>query len=257
MEKITKLHIVCGLALAAVGGILRIFYMMFLPTFMIIAGVAWTLYGAVGAFAERGVRLAVWLRFAYRIGLVCVAVSFVIIQGVIILNDDTDARGDEKYIIALGAGLYGDVPSMVMQSRMDALEEYMKDNPQAIAIVTGGQGDIETITEAEAFRRSLEDAGIPASRIIIEDKALNTAQNLEYSARIIKEREGSLDVSCAVLTNEFHLWRGKCLAKSVGLDATGIAVKSPRLDLLLQYHLREYFSVVKMLIGLGGWDFSF
>lgn len=258
MKKLTKLHIACGLALAAVGGILRIFYMMFMPTFMIIAGAAWALYGALSYFAERGVRAAVWLRWAYRAGLVCVIISFVAIQSVIIYNNNTDARGDEEYIIALGAGLYGDVPSMVMASRMDALEQYMAEHPQAVAIVTGGQGEIETISEAEAFRRGLEDAGIDASRIIIEDKALNTTQNLEYSAQIIKEREGSLErVSCAVLTNEFHLWRGKMLARSVGIDATGIAVRSPRIDLLLQYHLREYFSVVKMLIGLGGWDFSF
>lgn len=257
MKKIPKLHIICGLALLAIGGILRIFYMMFMPTFMIIAGGAWAVYGAISHFAECGVRACVWLRWVCRAGLLCIAVSFVIVQGIIITNGYTDASGDEEYIIALGAGLYGDVPSMVLASRIDALEEYMEEHPQAVAIVTGGQGEIETITEAEAFRRHLTKAGISKSRIIIEDKALNTAQNMEYSAAIIEEREGTLDVSCAVLTNEFHLWRSKKLAKGVGLEVTGIAVGSPRIDLRLQYHLREYFSVVKMLIGLGSWDFSF
>jgi len=252
MKKLPEINIGMGAATVLAGAVLRIFYMMFMPKFMMLFGVAWAMYGVVSLLAERGRKWARCVRWLFRIGIGCVLISFIAVQFVIFSNDNTDATGDEEYIIALGAGLYGDVPSPVLSSRMQALEEYMKEHPDALAIVSGGMGDIETITEAEAFRRYLTSHGIDEARIIIEDRAMNTAQNLIYSAEIIREREGSLGgITCAVLTNEFHLWRGKEYARRAGLSATGIAVKTPRWYLAVQYYLREYFSVIKMVMGIG------
>ena len=240
-----NVHTLCGAAAAVLGAaMLALGYRMFLPKFMIAAGLAWIVYGVLCEFKVRG---SAWARHMVRlcnIGLVLALVSFIAVQCVIFSDYTTDARYDEEYVIALGAGLHGERPSLAMQSRIDALVDYMNKNPDATAILCGGMGSGETITEAEAFRRALIDAGIPRARMIKEDTSENTAENLENAAAIIR-RDGT---AVAVVTNDFHLWRGKLLARRAGLDPTGVCAPTPRIDLTIQYHLREYFSIIKALI---------
>ena len=51
----------------------------------------------------------------------------------------------------LGAGLKGDTPSLALERRLEKAAEYMNKNGNAIAIVSGGQGKGETISEAQAM----------------------------------------------------------------------------------------------------------
>ena len=51
----------------------------------------------------------------------------------------------------LGAGLKGDTPSLALERRLEKAAEYMNKNGNAIAIVSGGQGKGETISEAKAM----------------------------------------------------------------------------------------------------------
>jgi hypothetical protein len=59
------------------------------------------------------------------------------------------------YIIILGARVKGEIPSLALQYRIDSAANYMKKNQETIAIVSGGQGPGEDITEAEATKRGL------------------------------------------------------------------------------------------------------
>ncbi len=249
-NKISMFHLCVGAVLLAAGVVLRIIFCMFMPMFIIWVGTAWLIYGAICFASEKKLKWAIWIKKGYHIGLLLVAITFVIIEGYILINDNTTATYSEKYVIALGSGLYGDVPSAPMASRMAGVEEYMLRNPEAIAIVCGAQGKTETITEAEAFRRGLAERGIPSHRIIMEDESYNTAQNLENAVEIIKEREGGLDVECAVLTNDFHLWRSIFYAKKFGLDATGVSIPTPGIYINIECRLRECFSAIKALCGL-------
>lgn len=246
----SAIHLCIGVVLIVVGTVLRSIFPMFMPLFIIMLGTAWLVYGIIHLGAARKIKWVQWLKKIYHIGLLLLAISFVIIEGYILLNDDTTATYNEKYVIALGAGLIGDVPSDAMASRMAGVEEYMLRNPRAIAIVCGAQGKTETITEAEAFRRGLEKRGIPPQRIIMEDESCNTSQNLANAIEIIKEREGTLDVDCAVLTNDFHLWRGLFYGRKYGLDAKGVSIPTPGIYVNIECRLREYFSAIKAWCGL-------
>ena len=64
-------------------------------------------------------------------------------------------RHTEKIIIVLGAGLKGDTPSLALERRLEKAAEYMNKNGNAIAIVSGGQGKGETISEAQAMENYL------------------------------------------------------------------------------------------------------
>lgn len=214
-----------------------------------LAGLALAGYGVLNACVNRAVfpRAAMVLRRVVHVLVILGAVSFVIIQGVIFSGCETDATYHERYALVLGAGLDGETPSLSMQSRTDAAIEYWKRNPSVTFIACGGQGSMETITEAEAIIRALTRAGVPAAQIIREDRSTNTDENIRYAAQLLETVGQEKDA--VVITNEFHLWRGKFIARRNGFHATGYAAKTPLWWLRVQFHLREYFSCIKALAG--------
>ena len=116
-------------------------------------------------------------------------IVLVIYSGIIcVVGKSDNATYREDYIIVLGAGLKGDTPSLALERRLEKAAEYMNKNGNAIAIVSGGQGKGETISEAQAMENYLLNHGIREDRIIKEDNSTSTYENFEYSSRICHKR---------------------------------------------------------------------
>ena len=115
----------------------------------------------------------------------------------------------------------------------------------ASAVVSGGQGPGETMTEGEAMSVWLEAKGIDPSRIIVEDKATSTnrGRNLEFSFELIRAAGGEPDGNCAIVTSEYHLCRAKMMAADLGVEAWGVAGHTTWPTLMLNYFIREAFAV--------------
>jgi uncharacterized SAM-binding protein YcdF (DUF218 family) len=144
------------------------------------------------------------------------------------------------YIIILGARVKGEIPSLALQYRIDAAANYMKKNKETIAIASGGQGPGEDITEAEAIKRGLLKHGVDGNRIILEDKSTDTVENITFSKKLIPDHlETGLIVS-----NDFHLYRAKSIAKDQGLSLQGIPAETPTIAIPKSY-LREYLAITK------------
>ncbi|WP_422485431.1 YdcF family protein [Gudongella sp. DL1XJH-153] len=173
-------------------------------------------------------------------------ISFVLIEGIILLEGREADAPQVDYVIVLGARLYGDVPSPALAERLKAAEDYLIENESTKVVVTGGQGTDETIPEAQAMRKYLVENGIDENRIIVEDRATSTYENMKYSKELIEE-ETDEPVTVLVITNEHHIFRAKFLAKRQGMEAYGLPAKIPP-SILLQSYIREYFAVVKSLI---------
>lgn len=153
------------------------------------------------------------------------------------------------WVVVLGAGLHGDRPSETLRLRIETAAVYLRANPEARAVVTGGMGAGESITEAEAMAACLETAGVDAGRILLEDRATSTAENLRNS-RAVLEAAGALAQprpSLAVVTSGFHLFRVRLLARRTGLSLVPVAAPTPWY-LLPNACLREYLAVVKSLL---------
>ena len=174
-------------------------------------------------------------------------VSFILIEGLIIINGNTKNIGDVDYMIILGARLYGDVPSPALAERLKVAEEYLKSNTDIKVIVSGGQGLDEYIPEAEAMEIYLLERGIDKNRIIIEDKSTSTFENIRNSLSIIEEIDDIESPSVLLVTNKFHVFRSKLLANRLGVKAYGLPAEVPPTILIPQY-IREYFAVVKSFI---------
>ena len=82
-------------------------------------------------------------------------------------------------LIILGSRVDGDTPREDLRARIDAAAEYLKKYPSCIAIGTGGNFRAEqTVSEAQAIKNGLVADGIEPSRVLLEDKARTTDENL-------------------------------------------------------------------------------
>ena len=147
---------------------------------------------------------------------------------------------DETTVIVLGCRVKGSVPSKALVKRCRAAAEYMKENKKAVAILSGGQGDDEDISEAECMYRLITSYGIDKERLVKEEKSTSTYENMLYTKQIID----TLDISenIAVATSEYHLLRAKMYAQKVGLSPYSLPAKSIPI-LRVPYFTREVFGI--------------
>lgn len=181
--------------------------------------------------------------------LVCAGlILFAVIEVIVVGGSRTDKNPQAPYLIVLGAGVNGDEPSLSLLYRLEAAKKYLNDYPESKAIVSGGQGAGENISEAECMRRWLRDNGVSHERIIMEDKSTSTYENLRNSLEIINERGDDPSAKIAVLSQEYHLFRAKFYARELGADTVGIAASTGNKVMMVSYTMREAFAVAYMWI---------
>lgn len=175
-------------------------------------------------------------------------ISFVWIEALIFRGSKGNPTDDADLLVVLGAGLNGMVPSAVLTSRLKVTYDYMIDHPESIAILTGSQGDNELRTEASAMAEYLEKSGIDPNRLILEEEAHNTAQNIKYSVALMEQLD-LVDSTVMVVSNEFHLYRAERIFERYDMDVYSLPAPTPKIGLIpINSYTREYCSVVVMYI---------
>ncbi|MFD6441517.1 YdcF family protein [Peribacillus sp. NPDC060186] len=174
------------------------------------------------------------------IGVVALLVYFGVLHMKIQESSHQSIPEDASYLIVLGARVKGSVPSLSLQYRIDKAADYLKANKNTVAIVSGGKGPGEDISEAQAMQQELINQGIEGERIIMEDKSTTTIENIAYSKELIPDPTAR----GLIVTNDFHIYRAVEMAKSEGLDMTGIPAKTPKVVLIKSY-IREYLAITK------------
>lgn len=168
-------------------------------------------------------------------------------QAFIVSNYKTTHNEKSSYLLVLGARVYGTEISLSLKSRLDKALEYVQVYPDCKIIVSGGQGYGEDIAEAYAMKEYLVSKGIDSSRIITEDKAKSTYENFKFASQILRQIDVPKDEKITVVTNDFHIFRSKLIAKRQHMNCVFIAAPTP-LKVLVQNHVRESFAIIKSLL---------
>ena len=164
-----------------------------------------------------------WL-FVRRFVLICYGLGclFLLFLGSLMLRAiDRGEHGDYDALIVLGAAVHGDRVTWVLSNRLDTACDYAAGHPDAVLVVSGGQGDGESVTEASAMAKYLAAKGIDPGRILLEDRAESTAENFAFSKAVIDEKLGP-DASIGFVTTRFHVYRASRVARKGGIAARGL-----------------------------------
>ncbi|MBC5996239.1 YdcF family protein [Romboutsia ilealis] len=184
-------------------------------------------------------------------------ISMILIESIIIINMNhlKEAKDIEKLdnVIVLGAGLDGYSVGKTLKSRLDKAIEYYKLNEDVNIIVSGGQGEDELISEAEAMNRYLIENGVNKEQIIKEDKATTTLENILYSKEILKKLNYE-DKKVLIVTNEFHITRAMVIANILGVKNEGLSSETP-LKIRVNYLIREYPTMVIDILRTSYYSF--
>lgn len=171
-----------------------------------------------------------------------VLISFIAIYGT---YDNSDYNEDA--VIVLGGGIRDGKVSMPLKLRLDKAIEYHHKNSDALIVVTGGQGFQETVTEAYAMERYLVQNGIDKKKIIKEEKATSTFENMKFTKEILDSCFAN-DYTVCVITNKFHIFRGTTIAKNRGFQNVTHIHAGLQWYNILPCYLRESLAIIKMLI---------
>lgn len=155
------------------------------------------------------------------------------------------------YMVVLGAKVRPDGPSISLWDRIYKAYDYMVEHPDVIAIVSGGQGDDEVMSEAESMYLNLVAMGISPDRVWMEDQATSTDENMRFSLDIVQQKTGQRPEKLAILSSEYHLFRASLMAKKLGLGFVGVPARTSRVSQLINHGMREVAGVWHFI--LLGW----
>lgn len=149
----------------------------------------------------------------------------------------------EDAIIVLGCRVRGTEPSKSLQNRLDRAVAYHRANPTALIIVSGGKGDDEDCSEAEAMSAYLQQHGVPASSIVPEDRSTSTAENFRFSKPLLDARFEH-PYTVAFITNDYHILRASLIARQEGYGTVTHAAAPTPFRSFFAGGLRETCAVV-------------
>ncbi len=184
------------------------------------------------------------------IGLVIVGIT----EAIIIKASFGSPKEQVDYMVVLGAKVRVTGPSASLWDRIRAAADYLQKHPDTIAIVSGGQGSDEPMTEAQAMYDELVKLGIDPERIWIEDKATSTWENLNFALDLIEENTGKRPAKLGVLSSEYHLFRASLFAKACNVEFVGIPAHTSRVSQMINHFMREVAGVWHYLLLGGQYD---
>jgi uncharacterized SAM-binding protein YcdF (DUF218 family) len=177
----------------------------------------------------------------------CLAVGLLITSlfAAIYVQARSDQTRPVDAIVVLGAAQYDGRPSPVLRARLDqALAAYEAGNAPYI-VVTGGQQTGDRFTESEAGRTYLIERGVPADAILMESEGRNSWESLQGVAPLLEER--GLE-RVLLVSDGFHLFRVKLMARELGLEPFGVAAEGspiePWTGTELGYVMREAAGII-------------
>jgi len=139
------------------------------------------------------------------------------------------SRRAVDFVVVLGAGLLdGTRVPPLLASRLDRGREVFDaqrtEGRDPMLVTSGGQGADEDLPEAHAMRDYLVDRGVPADRVLVEDRSRTTWENLRFSAEIMREHVA--DYRCVIVTNNFHVLRAALLARRAKVDGQVVGART-------------------------------
>ena len=139
------------------------------------------------------------------------------------------------------AGIIGSRVTPLLAARIEKGIELLCYNPNAVLIMSGGQGSGEDIPESKAMADYAIDKGVSAEKVILEQKSVSTEENLRFSRKLINKQNPQI----IVVTTAYHMFRALILAKRQGIRCVGFGSKT-KWYFTLNAFIREFVGYLSL-----------
>lgn len=215
-------------------------YRMMALAFLGLAAVL-ALFGALsGRHTAAARRMKVTMIVILLIGAGC----FLAAEIPVLMDCRSAADTAAPHLIVCGAGVHGSVPSRSLTDRLRAALDWLQANPDADAVLSGCQGPGEDLSEAQAMFDWLAERGVDPARLILEDRATDSYENIQYSLALLGPDPGRV----AILSSEYHLHRLGYMAEKLGCEPVPVAARTSNPVMFLNYAVREAFAMWKLWV---------
>lgn len=133
----------------------------------------------------------------------------------IIGNKDDSRLKDVDCIIVLGAGVWGDKPSPMLEDRLLEAISLYENNTSSKIIMSGDHGR-EEYDEVNTMKNFAIEKGVPSENIFMDHAGFSSYESI-YRAKEIFEAK-----KVVIVTQEYHLYRSLYVANKLGLEAYGV-----------------------------------
>lgn len=133
----------------------------------------------------------------------------------IIENDDYSKLKDIDCILVLGAGVWGDEPSPMLEDRLLEAISLYKNNVSSKIIMSGDHGR-EEYDEVNIMKKFAIEKGVPSENIFMDHAGFSSYESI-YRA---KEIFGANKI--VIVTQKYHLYRALYIANSLKIEGYGV-----------------------------------
>lgn len=175
----------------------------------------------IGDFEKNVFGTVIYLIISFSIIYVLSLLAVYILSAILNLIHLKKSR-EADYIIVLGSGIIGKKVTPLLAARIEKGIRLLQYNPNAMMIMSGGQGVGEDIPESEAMAAYAIDKGVDTKRILLEQKSVSTEQNLLFSRNLIEKETPKI----IIVTTAYHVFRALILARKQGMRCVGFGSKT-------------------------------
>ena len=149
-----------------------------------------------------------------------------------------------SHVVVLGMALEDGKPTQDLLKRIETAENYLKKNPDAILILTGGNPGPDGRTEARVMHDLMLTDGVPEECMILEDEATTTKENFTNTIGLI----GNPDEPIVLISSNYHMQRAVNDAKKAGFNNV---LRQPAPSQFLTYGSNMMWEVILDIRAIG------
>ena len=150
----------------------------------------------------------------------------------IIENNDYSGLKDIDCIIILGAGIWGDKPSPMLEDRLLEGISLYENNVSSKIIMSGDHGK-EDYDEVNIMKNFAIEKGVPSENIFMDHAGFSSYESIYRAKEIFKAKK------VVIVTQKYHLYRALYIANKLGLDAYGVGADPRQYVGAMYRELRE------------------